>query len=78
MKKKPLGQSGIDVSSVGVGCMNFGLMCDQATTDAIVAAAIDAGVNFFDVAAIYGGPHGKAETLLGKALDNWYYPEADE
>ena len=68
MKLKPLGSSGIEVSSVGVGCMNFGMMCDQAETDEIVAAALDVGVNFFDVAAIYGGPHGKAEALLGNAL----------
>jgi len=68
MQTKPLGKSGLKVSSVGLGCMNFGMMCDQATTDSIVSAAIEAGVNFFDVADIYGGPHGKAEALLGKAL----------
>ncbi|MFW2405754.1 MAG: aldo/keto reductase [Gammaproteobacteria bacterium] len=68
MNLKPLGNSGIEVSAVGLGCMNFGMMCDQAATDSIVDAAIDAGVNFFDVADIYGGPHGKAEDLVGKAL----------
>lgn len=68
MKMKPLGHSGIEVSAVGLGCMNFGMMCDQDATTAIVDAALDAGVNFFDVAAIYGGPHGKAEALLGTAL----------
>jgi len=68
MEMKKLGGSGIEVSAVGLGCMNFGMMCDQAATDEIVAAAIDAGVNFFDVADIYGGPHGKAEELLGNAL----------
>ena len=61
MEMKALGGSGIEVSSVGLGCMNFGMMCDQAATDSIVDAAIDSGVNFFDVADIYGGPHGKAE-----------------
>ena len=68
MQFKPLGSSGIEVSAVGLGCMNFGMMCDQSTTNDIVAAALDAGVNFFDVADIYGGPHGKAEELLGKAM----------
>ena len=68
MQMKPLGNSGIEVSSVGLGCMNFGMMCDQAMTDSIVSATLDAGVNFFDVADIYGGKHGKAEALLGKAL----------
>jgi aryl-alcohol dehydrogenase-like predicted oxidoreductase len=68
MKMKPLANSGIEISSVGVGCMMFGGMCDQAATDEIVGAAIDLGVNFFDVAWTYGGEHGKSETLLGKAL----------
>ena len=68
MQMKKLGNSGIEVSSVGLGCMNFGLMCDQAATDSIVSTALEAGVNFFDVADIYGGPHGKAEEMLGKAL----------
>ena len=68
MKKKPLGTSGLEVSAVGLGCMNFGLMCDQAATDAVVGAALDAGVNFFDVADIYGRPAGEAEAMLGRAL----------
>ena len=68
MEFKTLGHSELTVSAVGLGCMNFGAMCDQAATDAVVAAALDAGVNFFDIADIYGGSHGKAETLLGKAL----------
>jgi aryl-alcohol dehydrogenase-like predicted oxidoreductase len=68
MEMKTLGHSGLKVSSVGLGCMNFGMMCDQAAAQEIVDAALDAGVNFFDVADIYGGPSGKAETLLGHAL----------
>lgn len=68
MQMKPLGHSGLKVSSIGLGCMNFGLMCDQAATNDIVAAALESGINFFDVADIYGGPTGKAETLLGFAL----------
>ena len=68
MDMKALGHSGLKVSAVGVGCMNFGLMCDQDTSTAIVDAALDAGVNFFDVADIYGGPGAKSETILGRAL----------
>lgn len=68
MKMKPLGNSGIEVSSVGLGCMNFGMMCDQSATTAVVDAALDAGVNFFDIADIYGGPHGKAEALFAAAI----------
>jgi aryl-alcohol dehydrogenase-like predicted oxidoreductase len=68
MDTKPLGNSGLQVSAVGIGCMNFGTMCDQAAVDAIVAAAFDSGVNFFDVADIYGGQPGRSEQMLGKAL----------
>ena len=48
--------------------MNFGSMCDQAATDAIVNKAFDLGVNFFDVADIYGGTMHRSEAMLGKAL----------
>ena len=68
MDKKALGDSGLEVTSVGIGCMMFGLMCDQSQTNAIVDTAIDQGINFFDTADIYGGQHGKSEELLGRAL----------
>ncbi len=68
MEKKALGNSGLELTSVGIGCMMFGLMCDQRQTNEIVAAALDADINFFDTADIYGGPAGKSEELLGKAL----------
>lgn len=50
--------------------MNFGSMCDQAATDAIVNKAFELGVNFFDVADIYGGTMHRSEEMLGKALGN--------
>lgn len=68
MQTKTLGATPLQVSVVGIGCMNFGTMCDQAATDAIVAAALDAGVNLFDVADIYGGRMGVSEGMLGRAL----------
>jgi aryl-alcohol dehydrogenase-like predicted oxidoreductase len=68
MNQRNLGRSGLRVSVVGVGCMNFGSMCDQAATDAIVSQAIELGVNFFDVADIYGGTMNRSEAMLGKAL----------
>lgn len=68
MELKQLGSSDLQVTSVGLGCMMFGPMCDQDQTKAIVDASLEAGVNFFDTADIYGGPHGKSETLLGNAL----------
>jgi len=68
MKLRNLGNSDLRISAIGVGCMNFGSMCDQAATNAIVATAFDLGVNFFDVADIYGGTMNRSEAMLGKAL----------
>ena len=52
MEKRPLGS--LQVSVVGVGCNNFGSRLDQAATTRVVLAALDAGINFFDTADIYG------------------------
>jgi aryl-alcohol dehydrogenase-like predicted oxidoreductase len=57
----------LDVSIVGVGCNNFGMRIDQDATTKVVDAAIDAGINFFDTADVYGG-RGQSEVMLGKAL----------
>ena len=54
------------VSVVGLGCNNFGGRIDLAATQAVVDAALDEGINFFDTADIYGGT--KSEELLGQAL----------
>lgn len=67
MRFRKLGQSGLSVSIVGIGCNNFGRRCDAATTQSVVDAAVDAGINFFDTADIYG-PRGLSEEYLGKAL----------
>lgn len=53
-------------SVVGLGCNNFGMFTDEATTQRVVDAAIDSGVNFFDTAASYGD--GTSERFLGTAL----------
>lgn len=66
MKVRRLGNSGLKVSVVGLGCNNFGMRIDAAQTQAVVDAAIDAGVTLFDTADIYGGT--KSEEFLGKAL----------
>ena len=55
------------VSLLGLGCNNFGMRIDAAQTDAVVGAAIDAGVTYFDTANAYGGG-GKSEELLGGAI----------
>ncbi|HET7738501.1 MAG TPA: aldo/keto reductase [Tepidiformaceae bacterium] len=64
---RSLGQSGLQVSLVGLGCNNFGMRCDEAQTADIIHAAIDHGITLFDTADVYGG-RGKSEELMGKAL----------
>lgn len=54
METRSLGKSGLQVSVVGLGCMNFGMMNDQAESAAIVNRAIELGINFFDTADVYG------------------------
>ncbi|WDZ87902.1 aldo/keto reductase [Micromonospora cathayae] len=68
MTYRRLGDSGLVVSVVGIGCNNFGRKLDLDGTRAVVDAALDAGVNFFDTADIYGEPQGGSEELLGAAL----------
>src|SRR5919112_2356823 len=66
MKVRRLGNSGLKVSVVGLGCNNFGMRIDQDQTQAVVDAAIDAGITLFDTADTYG--RGASEELLGRAL----------
>jgi aryl-alcohol dehydrogenase-like predicted oxidoreductase len=54
------------VSVVGLGCNNFGMRIDDAATSRVVSAALEAGINFFDTADIYGST--KSEEFLGRAL----------
>ena len=67
-----LGNSGLTVSTVGLGCNNLGrtgtVTESQEGTDAVVHAAIDAGITLFDTADTYGAEPGLSETRLGKAL----------
>ena len=67
MELRPLGDSDVRVSRVGLGCNNFGGRVDLAATKAVVDAALDVGVTFFDTADIYGG-RGGSERLLGEIL----------
>ena len=72
MRHTRLGRSGLTVSVVGLGCNNLGrpgtATLEQAGTDAVVHAALDAGITFFDVADIYGAEPGLSEERLGRAL----------
>jgi len=58
----------LEVSVVGVGCNSFGKRVDARGALAVVDAALDAGVNFFDTADVYA--RGQSEQLLGRALGN--------
>jgi aryl-alcohol dehydrogenase-like predicted oxidoreductase len=62
-----LGNSGLQVSVVGLGCNNFGMRIQQDETTEVVNKSIDLGINLFDTADVYGG-RGTSETYLGVAL----------
>ncbi|MBW4788118.1 aldo/keto reductase [Alcaligenes faecalis] len=75
MNYKHLGRTGLKVSPITLGCMNFGELTDGANSFKIMDAALDAGINFFDTADVYGGPQtpdmpkgfGTSEEYIG----NW-------
>lgn len=64
MRYRRLGDSGLAVSVVGLGCNNFGRRIDLEATRAVVEAAMDAGITLFDTADSYG----ESETFLGEVL----------
>jgi len=74
MKYRLLGKTGVKVSELCLGTMTFGeeffniAEVDQKGADAMVARALDAGVNFFDTADVYS--YGDSETILGQAFRN--------
>lgn len=51
---------------MGLGCNNLGVKLDEAASLAVIYAALDEGINFFDTADIYG--EGRSESFLGKAV----------
>jgi aryl-alcohol dehydrogenase-like predicted oxidoreductase len=67
MRYRSLGNSGLVVSVVGLGCNNFGRRLDTDATRAVVVAAIDAGITLLDTAESYGGA-GQSEEILGEVL----------
>jgi aryl-alcohol dehydrogenase-like predicted oxidoreductase len=64
MRYNQLGASGLTVSTVGLGCNNFGRRLDRQESAAVVDAAIDEGINFLDTADVYG----ESEEHLGQIL----------
>ena len=76
MQYAHLGRSGLQVSRIGLGTMSFGFTADEPASSAIMDAAIDAGVNLFDTADVYGGlqtpdmekGYGISEEIIGRWL----------
>lgn len=67
MEFRRLGEAGLKVSEIGLGCNNFGVRTPgQDEVTAVVHAALDAGITLFDTADVYGAT--KSETMLAKAL----------
>jgi aryl-alcohol dehydrogenase-like predicted oxidoreductase len=67
MRYTALGNSGLAISVVGLGCNNFGGRLDLGGTRAVVDAAIDCGITLLDTADTYGGG-GRSEEFLGEVL----------
>ena len=67
MEIRNLGQSGLRVSSIGLGCNNFGGRIDEAATKVVIHKALDLGITLFDTADVYG-ERGGSETLIGRML----------
>ncbi|APB71141.2 aldo/keto reductase [Paenibacillus polymyxa] len=70
MEKRKLGNSGLEVSAIGLGCMGmsygYGPASDQKEMISVIREAVERGVTFFDTAEVYG-PYTNEE-LLGEAL----------
>ncbi|QKW08374.1 aldo/keto reductase [Streptomyces sp. NA04227] len=70
MKYTQLGRTGLKVSRLVLGTMNFGMLTPEAESHELMDAALDAGVNFFDTANIYGVDEDKG--LTEKILGSWF------
>ena len=68
MTYRQLGESGLAVSVVGIGCNAFGARIDADQTAAVVSAALDEGITLFDTSDTYGSEPGASEALLARAL----------
>ena len=66
MEYRRLGNSGLQVSVIGLGTNNFGPRMDYPTAERVLRQAVDAGINFIETSNTYG--EGQAETFIGKAL----------
>ncbi len=74
MEYTKLGGTGLEVSRLCLGCMNFGsdaewMMDDEEASVDLIREAIDAGVNFLDTADVYS--HGESEEIVGRAIEDY-------
>ena len=74
-----LGTTGLQVSRICMGTMQFGWSIDESDSLKVLNAAFEAGINIFDTADVYsnwvpGNPGGVAETILGKWMKNYHIP----
>ena len=77
MEYRPLGRTGVQVSTLCLGCMNFGGRTDQTESHEILNQALDHGINFIDTANVYGHDssnfsvgRGRSEEIIGHFLKN--------
>ncbi len=66
MQYRPLGRTGVQVSALCLGAMNFGATADEPDSLRIIEAALAAGINFIDTANAYS--NGESERILGRAF----------
>src|SRR3954469_22249682 len=64
---RPLGRTGVQVSSLCLGAMNFGGPADEEASEKMLLTALDAGINFIDTADVYTG--GNSERIVGEVLE---------
>jgi aryl-alcohol dehydrogenase-like predicted oxidoreductase len=64
---RPLGRTGVRVTSMCLGAMNFGGPSDEDQSEKMILAALDAGINFIDTADVYTG--GNSERIVGEVLE---------
>jgi 1-deoxyxylulose-5-phosphate synthase len=67
IERRPLGRTGVQVSALCLGAMNFGGPADDETSEKLLLTALDAGINFVDTADVYTG--GASERIVGEVLE---------
>ena len=67
LEQRPIGNSGVNISAIGLGCVTFGREIDQDTAFTIMDYALEKGITFFDTAEGYASGEMPSETVLG----NW-------